>query len=121
MLRQGNIGGRLLDIHHKAQHQKCLYRLATARLKKINIDTLLRLYLCVCATTAKPPRGIGGCWPRGCCQGGAPESIPSALTATKTRLTFVSILEAGPGWQMKLASTPCRTRRAVTGPLNRMA
>src|SRR5450432_999850 len=36
--------------------QKCLYRLATARLR--NINTWRQLHLCVCATTAKPPRGI---------------------------------------------------------------
>jgi len=58
MLGQGNIGGRLLDTHYKEQHQKCLYRLATARLRKDKIDTLLRLHLCVCATTAKPPGSI---------------------------------------------------------------
>ena len=56
MLGQANIGGGLLDIHYKEQHQKSLYRLATARLR--NIDTLRRLYLCARATTAKPPRGI---------------------------------------------------------------
>jgi hypothetical protein len=58
VLGQGNIGRGLLDIHYKEQQQKCLYRLATTRLRKNNIDTLLRLYLCVRATTAKPPRGI---------------------------------------------------------------
>jgi hypothetical protein len=57
VLGQGNIGGRLLDIHYK-EHQKYLYRLATARLRKNNIDTLRRLHLCARATTAKPPRGI---------------------------------------------------------------
>ena len=54
------IYGRLLDIHYKEQHQKRLYRLAITSLRKNNIDTLLRLHLCVCATTPKSPRGAKG-------------------------------------------------------------
>ena len=80
MLWQGNIGGGLLDIHYKEQHQKRLYRLATARLRKNNIDTLLRLHLCARATTAKPPRGIGpmgqgGVGPKGCANGVLPSQF----------------------------------------------
>jgi hypothetical protein len=58
VLGQGNKGRGLLDIHYK-QHQKRLYRSVTARLRKNNIDTLLHLHLCMRATTAKPPQGMG--------------------------------------------------------------
>ena len=58
MLGQGNIGGGLLDIHYKEQHEKRLYRLATTGLRKSNIETLLRLHLCVYATIGKPPQVI---------------------------------------------------------------
>jgi hypothetical protein len=58
VLGQGNIGGGLLDIHCREQHQKRLYRLATTRLRKNNIATLLWLRLCVYATRGKPPWGI---------------------------------------------------------------
>jgi hypothetical protein len=43
VLGQGN---GFLDMHIKGQHQKRLYKLAKAKLRKNNIDTLLRLHLC---------------------------------------------------------------------------
>jgi hypothetical protein len=93
VLGQGNIGGGLLDIHYKEQHQKCLYRLATARLR--NIDTLRRLHLCARATTAQPPRGIAkGVLTRGCSRVIPPkmESLLYAILVSLLRNRFVSPL-----------------------------
>ena len=84
VLGQGNISGGLLNIHYKEQHQKRLFGLAIVRLRK-NTDILLRLHLCACATTAKPPRGIGlkGCWARGVLPMGRSRVIPEMLTPGK--------------------------------------
>jgi hypothetical protein len=80
VLGQGNIGGGFLDIHYKEQHQKRLYRLAVARLRKNNMDTTTA----VCATLRLSHRGVGGVGLGGCCQWGAPESSRFAVDQINT-------------------------------------
>jgi hypothetical protein len=82
VLRQSNIGGGFLDIQYKEQHQKRLYRLATARLRKNNIDTTTAT--CVCAPLRLSNRGVGGVGLGGCCQWGAPESNPKRPSVSDT-------------------------------------
>jgi hypothetical protein len=53
VLGQGNMVG-----DYSISITKNNTRLATARLRKNNVDTLRRLHLCARTTTAKPPRGI---------------------------------------------------------------
>jgi hypothetical protein len=80
VLGQGNIGWGFLDIHHKEQHQECLYRLATARLRKNNIDALLQLHICVRAPLQLSHRGVLGVLGFGVvANGGAPEYVVQVI------------------------------------------
>jgi hypothetical protein len=50
------IYGRLLDIHDKEQHQKTSIQVGDDEVEEERIHYYG--YICVCATTPKPPRGI---------------------------------------------------------------
>jgi hypothetical protein len=102
VLGQGNIGGGLLDIRSKEQHQKRLYRLTTTRLRKNNIDILGR--------TSKEARAMDS-WRQSpvCTARHDPQEIGrSPFWAQRSRSQNRSLVTGGEG-RKKVRKQPARS------------